>query len=105
MPEPLNRVLEPVSVTHLDMPDDGRISARDDKWKYGSESLIRHGSIGTMEDPGVIGPIVWNKHCDRLKQGKLAEFSVCDLLKSNFKSSNTKTIINERKLSTRRAMY
>ncbi|KAH1019418.1 hypothetical protein HUJ04_009243 [Dendroctonus ponderosae] len=70
MPEPLNRVLEPVSVTHLDMPDDGRISARDDR-KYGSESLIRHGSIGTMEDPGVIGPIVWNRHCDRLKQGKL----------------------------------
>ncbi|ERL93800.1 hypothetical protein D910_11086 [Dendroctonus ponderosae] len=78
MPEPLNRVLEPVSVTHLDMPDDGRISARDDR-KYGSESLIRHGSIGTMEDPGVIGPIVWNRHCDRLKQGVSVDQGINEL--------------------------
>lgn len=62
MPEPLNRVLEPVSVTNLDMPDGGDSTAR---------SLLRHGSVGTMEDPGVIGPIVWRMHSDRLKHGKV----------------------------------
>lgn len=71
MPEPLNRVLEPVSVTHLDMPDTGESSAREDNYrKYASETLIRHGSVGTVEDPGVIGPIVWNMHCERLRHGK-----------------------------------
>lgn len=68
MPEPLNRVLEPVSVTNLDMPDGGLDSAAR---KSGSESLLRHGSVGTMEDPGVIGPIVWRMHSDRLKHGIL----------------------------------
>ncbi|CAG9768533.1 unnamed protein product [Ceutorhynchus assimilis] len=59
MPEPLARVLEPVSVTHLDHEDAEIYSRR----------LVRHGSVGTVEDPGVIGPIVWNVHCERLRHG------------------------------------
>ena len=33
--------------------------------------LARHGSV-EGEDPGVIGPVVWDLHCHRLqKQGKV----------------------------------
>lgn len=63
MPEPLNRVLEPVSVLHLDMMDDDDLTRR---------AFVRHGSVGTMEDPGVIGPVVWNMHQQRLQHGKIS---------------------------------
>ena len=66
MPEPLNKVLEPVSVLHLDMPDDADNDAHYGNSRY---ALARHGSIGTVEDPGVIGPVVWNMHCQRLQHG------------------------------------
>lgn len=58
MPEPLAKVLEPVSVLHLDQMDDEEY-----------RGLKRHGSLGTMEDPGVIGPVVWNMHQHRLQHG------------------------------------
>lgn len=32
--------------------------------------LLRHGSMGTAEDPGVIGPVVWSMHRQRLQHGK-----------------------------------
>lgn len=67
MPEPLNRVLEPVSVLHLDMMDDVVYEESDDLYRRG---FIRHGSLDTMEDPGVIGPVVWNIHRQRLEHGK-----------------------------------
>lgn len=72
MPEPLNKVLEPVSVLHLDMPDDDGMLQHEIKSLYSDSrpSLIRHGSIGAVEDPGVIGPLVWNMHCQRLQHGK-----------------------------------
>lgn len=67
MPEPLNRVLEPVSVLHLDMMDDIAYQENDDMTKR--RGFMRHGSVGTMEDPGVIGPVVWNMHQQRLQHG------------------------------------
>lgn len=34
------------------------------------QPLTRHRSQGEAEDPGVIGPLVWDLHCHRLhKQG------------------------------------
>lgn len=61
MPEPLNKVLEPVSVLHLDMMDNEDLNRK---------GFIRHGSVDTMEDPGVIGPVVWKMHQKRLQHGK-----------------------------------
>lgn len=68
MPEPLNRVLEPVSVLHLDMMDDVVYQESDG---LGRRGFLRHGSVGTMEDPGVIGPVVWSMHQQRLQHGNL----------------------------------
>lgn len=63
MPEPLTKVLEPVSVLHLDMLDDG--NQDQDVPEY----FKRHGSVGAGEDPGVIGPIVWSMHRQQLQHG------------------------------------
>lgn len=76
MPEPLNRVLEPLSVMHLDQSDGGLESSRRvkshvakaisnkaelDHSKCGNEAtLVRSQSDGA--DPGVIGPVVWEIH-------------------------------------------
>ncbi|CAH0560395.1 unnamed protein product [Brassicogethes aeneus] len=73
MPEPLNKVLEPVSVLHLDMPEDEHDS------KYKPSSLVRHGSLGTSEDPGIIGPVVWNLHCERMQHGVSVDEGIHDL--------------------------
>lgn len=51
-----------MSVLHLDMSDD----LVEDQSAPG---LLRHGSAGTVEDPGVIGPVVWNMHKERLQHG------------------------------------
>ncbi|XP_030766460.1 uncharacterized protein LOC115890385 [Sitophilus oryzae] len=77
MPEPLAKVLEPVSVTHLDMPND-EVEYSNER-RYGSEYMVRHGSVGTVEDPGVIGPAVWNMHCERLKHGVSVDQGISDL--------------------------
>lgn len=71
MPEPLNKVLEPVSVQNLDMPEEEEIEGSRLGSKYRKQGLTRHGSVGAVEDPGVIGPIVWNMHCQRLQHGKI----------------------------------
>lgn len=66
IPEPLNKVLEPVSVLHLDLSED----TQDELDGVNQKSYFtRHGSMGTEEDPGVIGPIVWNLHQQRLQHG------------------------------------
>ncbi|KAF5305934.1 hypothetical protein FQR65_LT07545 [Abscondita terminalis] len=65
-PEPLNKVLEPVSVLHLDIEDENNESESARKW---SGVLTRHGSLSIVEDPGVIGPVVWSEHCKRLQRG------------------------------------
>ncbi|XP_026318014.1 uncharacterized protein LOC113228825 [Hyposmocoma kahamanoa] len=74
--EPLSRILEPVSVRHLDI--DSPISTpKDHRPKTGEKTkevvprrqmasqLVRLGSID--KDPGVIGPLVWDLHCQRIK--------------------------------------
>ncbi|KAK9872170.1 hypothetical protein WA026_016223 [Henosepilachna vigintioctopunctata] len=85
-PEPLNKVLEPVSMLHLDMPEDTEIEIR-----HGSNVLARHGSVGTNADPGVIGPIVWDIHCQRLQHGVSLNEGIDDLAK------NTKNATKMRK--------
>lgn len=59
IPEPLARVLEPVSVRHLDSEGGGVIVEP-------VRRLTRHGSM-EGEDPGVIGPLVWDVHCHRVQ--------------------------------------
>lgn len=80
MPECLNKVLEPVSVLHLDMfQDDDEIGSR----RHSVQSiLMRHGSVGAVEDPGVIGPIVWNMHRQRLQHGKKVPLFSLSLFKT-----------------------
>ncbi|KAL3267108.1 hypothetical protein HHI36_011248 [Cryptolaemus montrouzieri] len=77
-PEPLNKVLEPVSMLHLDMPEDTEIEIR-----HGCSNLTRHGSFGTNADPGVIGPVVWDIHCQRLQHGVSVDEGINDLSKSS----------------------
>ncbi|XP_045778306.1 uncharacterized protein LOC123876182 isoform X1 [Maniola jurtina] len=71
--EPLSKILEPVSVRHLDI-DSSPTSPKEVKPKSGKEvvprrqmpsQLVRLGSID--KDPGVIGPLVWDLHCQRIK--------------------------------------
>lgn len=80
MVEPLSRILEPVSVRHLDI-DSPISSPKDSRPKTGDKAkdvvprrqmasqLVRLGSID--KDPGVIGPLVWDLHCQRIKDGML----------------------------------
>lgn len=79
MPEPLNKVLEPVSVHHLDIPDDEVGHEVDRNEVYKRLGLARHGSLGAGEDPGVIGPIVWNIHKDRMQHGVSVDEGINDL--------------------------
>lgn len=66
IPETLNRVLEPVSVLHLDVMDDVNMDAHSNIHQK-EQPLLRHGSMGS-EDPGIIGPVVWDMHCKRMQQ-------------------------------------
>ncbi|CAH2087860.1 unnamed protein product [Euphydryas editha] len=79
--EPLSKILEPVSVRHLDIdspqpsPKSKSGQARQGQTRPGQSSivprrqmpsqLVRLGSID--KDPGVIGPLVWDLHCQRIK--------------------------------------
>ncbi|XP_046748094.1 uncharacterized protein LOC124412347 isoform X2 [Diprion similis] len=59
--EPLSRVLEPVVVRHLDMEfDSPEMQRKNDDFERGDNGtyLIRSSSV--MNDPGVVGPIVWD---------------------------------------------
>ncbi|XP_045453502.1 uncharacterized protein LOC123662747 [Melitaea cinxia] len=74
--EPLSKILEPVSVRHLDIdsPQPSPIT-KTRQTSQGQTSvvprrqmpsqLVRLGSID--KDPGVIGPLVWDLHCQRIK--------------------------------------
>ena len=69
MPEPLSRVLEPVSVTHLDHSDadyDTLKNYRMDSQKsLNLEELNDNLDARTQSDeadPGVVGPVVWEMH-------------------------------------------
>ncbi|XP_063228414.1 uncharacterized protein LOC134534187 [Bacillus rossius redtenbacheri] len=58
IPKPLVCVLEPVSVRHLDAEEGVVLES--------VRKLARHGSL-EGEDPGVIGPVVWDMHCHRVQ--------------------------------------
>ncbi|XP_047122134.1 uncharacterized protein LOC124805612 [Schistocerca piceifrons] len=66
IPEPLARVLEPVSVRHLDCDAMGGVAPG------AARRLARHGSTGGG-DPGVVGPLVWQLHCRQLHYQVLLE--------------------------------
>ncbi|XP_041969195.1 uncharacterized protein LOC121726043 [Aricia agestis] len=61
--EPLSKILEPVSVKHLDVESgsEDRIAV---PRRQQAAQLVRLGSAAA--DPGVIGPRVWDLHCQRL---------------------------------------
>ncbi|XP_035443079.2 uncharacterized protein LOC118271196 isoform X2 [Spodoptera frugiperda] len=70
--EPLSRILEPVSVRHLDIdspadsPKKSKEASKDVvPRRQMASQLVRLGSID--KDPGVIGPLVWDLHCQRIK--------------------------------------
>ncbi|CAH2055710.1 unnamed protein product, partial [Iphiclides podalirius] len=71
--EPLSRILEPVSVRHLDVetpPPTPKAHAHAQRGEGAprrqmASQLVRLGSID--KDPGVIGPLVWDLHCQRIK--------------------------------------
>ncbi|XP_050093956.1 uncharacterized protein LOC126576694 [Anopheles aquasalis] len=75
VPEPLSRVLEPVTMTHLDQSDvyaDGVKSSGPDTAatsQYNTDTevhLARSQSDGA--DPGVVGPIVWQMHKKEMEE-------------------------------------
>ncbi|KPJ13491.1 hypothetical protein RR48_07071 [Papilio machaon] len=66
--EPLSRILEPVSVRHLDM-DSPPPKVSGQPRRQMTSQLVRLGSID--KDPGVIGPLVWDLHCQRIKSGEI----------------------------------
>lgn len=75
IPETLNKVLEPVSVLHLDMAEDFPDTCPIYNRPLSGKRFIRHGSMG-CEDPGVIGPVVWELHAKRLQNGLIFFFFV-----------------------------
>ncbi|XP_044749359.1 uncharacterized protein LOC123310056 isoform X2 [Coccinella septempunctata] len=77
-PEPLNKVLEPVSMLHLDMPEEAEVEITHIPYP----KFARHGSVGTNADPGVIGPVVWDIHCKRLQHGMSMDEGIDDLTKT-----------------------
>ncbi|XP_056636650.1 uncharacterized protein LOC130445148 [Diorhabda sublineata] len=77
IPEPLNKVLEPVSIHHLDIPDDDFKDQDDEIYK--KFGLTRHGSLGAVEDPGVIGPIVWTMHKEKMNHGVSVDEGINDI--------------------------
>lgn len=74
VPEPLSRVLEPVSVTHLDHSDADYEQLKNYRMVDSQKSLDldeidediyeqeMHRTQSDGADPGVIGPVVWEMH-------------------------------------------
>lgn len=86
VPEPLSRVLEPLSVMHLDHSDEGvdrmpRIIEATYKRELDHsrrnsndvQQLYRSQSDGA--DPGVIGPVVWEIHKKHMEQKGILKYS------------------------------
>lgn len=80
----MNKVLEPVSVLHLDMSDDVIDNALPDNSVRKDIGLLRHGSMGAGEDPGVIGPVVWHMHRERLQHGISFSYLITKILDITF---------------------
>lgn len=62
VPEPLSRVLEPVSVTHLDHYDADLDTGKTLRTTNNRDSFHFKRSQSDGNDPGVIGPVVWELH-------------------------------------------
>ncbi|XP_032523095.2 uncharacterized protein LOC116774462 isoform X1 [Danaus plexippus] len=66
--EPLSKILEPISVRHLDLDSTSSTPKKSKNVvprRQMPSQLVRLGSID--KDPGVIGPLVWDLHCQRIK--------------------------------------
>lgn len=71
VPEPLSRVLEPVSVTHLDHSDADYETLKNSRLhgsgkslyiSYSEEELKNLKADSDGADPGIVGPAVWEMH-------------------------------------------
>lgn len=71
VPEPLSRVLEPVSVTHLDHSDADYETLKNSRLRgsqkslyisYSEEELKNLKADSDGADPGFVGPAVWEMH-------------------------------------------
>ncbi|XP_055381356.1 uncharacterized protein LOC129611952 [Condylostylus longicornis] len=84
LPEPLNRVLEPVSVTYYDHFDDGTVRALKQTDRVRTVATIEKvpldkdnkplqvaiASQSDNPDPGVVGPIVWEIHKKKMSKNE-----------------------------------
>jgi hypothetical protein len=91
VPEPLSRVLEPTTLTHLDQLDsDPNIDRKFKKVPTYEEKndpvLTRSHSDGA--DPGVVGPIVWQIHKESLQHDKAAASPLRDPAKTRSRFEN-----------------
>lgn len=68
--------MEPVSVLHLDLDDDESLELPDASNKH--TVFTRYGSLSAIEDPGIIGPVVWSEHCKRLQRGMFFLYTFLD---------------------------
>lgn len=69
--EPLSKILEPISVRHLDLDSTSSTPKKSKNVvprRQMPSQLVRLGSID--KDPGVIGPLVWDLHCQRIKDSQ-----------------------------------
>ncbi|KAK6637632.1 hypothetical protein RUM44_008054 [Polyplax serrata] len=83
IPDPLNKILEPTSIRHLDADSDTQERNKHSQNRHvdvevqqvceiknkitKGKAITRHASL-EADDPGFIGPIVWNKHCQKIFQ-------------------------------------
>ncbi|XP_018330536.1 uncharacterized protein LOC108740646 [Agrilus planipennis] len=71
VPDSLNKILQPVSVLHLDLMDDN-YEERVEK----PQGFFKSNSMSAMEDPGVVGPLVWELHRKGLQESKEEDSNV-----------------------------
>lgn len=89
--------MEPTSIRHLDADSD---SPRDyplhmltrrvevdvektceiQKKFVGKKGMTRHASL-EGDDPGFIGPVVWNRHCQRINESETGTHHICEILR------------------------
>ncbi|XP_047515919.1 uncharacterized protein LOC125056697 [Pieris napi] len=94
--EPLSRILEPISVRHLDIdspiPSPKGLKDTVPRRQMPSQ-LVRLGSID--KDPGVIGPLVWDLHCQRIKDASKTSSPMKSLTRKEPSSSRMRQRFNE----------
>ncbi|CAH4001595.1 uncharacterized protein LOC123712251 [Pieris brassicae] len=94
--EPLSRILEPISVRHLDIdspiPSPKGLKDTVPRRQMPSQ-LVRLGSID--KDPGVIGPLVWDLHCQRIKDASKPSSPMKSLTRKEPSSSRMRQRFNE----------